>query len=69
MLSHGVLIQDVNPTGGSPDLTVTLTKSGLLGLLGGGGLTGPETEGDTGVVASPLGVLDPPRGDFPIVIP
>ena len=65
MLSHGVLVQDVDPMGGPPDVTVTLTKAGLVGLMGGGGLTGLETEGDTGVVASLLGVLDPP----PIVTP
>jgi alkyl sulfatase BDS1-like metallo-beta-lactamase superfamily hydrolase len=68
-LSHAVLIQDVDPTAGTSDLTVTLTKAGLLGLLGGGGLAGLRTEGDTGVVASLLGVLDPPRGDLPIVTP
>ncbi len=68
-LNHGVLIQHVDPTGGAVDLTVTLTKSDLLGLLTGRGLDDLRTEGDTGVVATLLGVLDPPRGSFPIVTP
>ena len=68
-LTNGVLIQDVDPRHGAVDLTVTLTKPGLLGLLGGGGLDGVLTEGDTGVVTALLGVLDPPRRSFPIVTP
>ncbi len=68
-LVHGVLVQDVDPAGGAVDLTVTLTKVGLLGVLGGAGLVGVQTEGDTGVLASLLGVLDPPRPSFPIVTP
>ncbi len=68
-LSNGVLIQDVDPRDGTADLTVTLTKPGLLGLLGGGGLDGVQAEGDTGVAAALLGVLDPPRRSFPIVTP
>jgi alkyl sulfatase BDS1-like metallo-beta-lactamase superfamily hydrolase len=68
-LSNGVLIQDVDPAHGRADLTVTLTKPELLALLGGGGLTGVQTEGDAGVVARLLGVLDPVSGDFAIVTP
>jgi alkyl sulfatase BDS1-like metallo-beta-lactamase superfamily hydrolase len=68
-LSNGVLIQDIDPRHGTADLTVTLTKPGLLGLLGGGGLGDLTTEGDTGVVTTLLGVLDPPRGSFAIVTP
>ncbi len=69
-LSHGVLIQAVDPKHGVADLTVTLTQGDLLGLLvGGRGLADLPTEGDTGVVATLLGVLDPPRGSFPIVTP
>jgi alkyl sulfatase BDS1-like metallo-beta-lactamase superfamily hydrolase len=68
-LSNGVLIQDVDPAHGTADLSVTLTKPGLLGLLGGAGLAGLATEGDTGVLARLLGVLDPLRGEFAIVTP
>ena len=68
-LSHGVLIQDVDPRHGSADLTVTLSKADLLGLFTGRGLGDLSTEGDTGVVATLLGVLDPPRGSFAIVTP
>ena len=69
-LRHGVLIQDVDPTRGFADLTVTLTKSDLLGLLGGArGLEGFSIEGDPAVVATLLGVLDPPTPGFAIVTP
>jgi alkyl sulfatase BDS1-like metallo-beta-lactamase superfamily hydrolase len=61
-LINGVLIQDVDPKAGGADLTLTLTKAQLLGLLGGGGLDGIATDGDTGVVARLLAVLDPPTG-------
>jgi alkyl sulfatase BDS1-like metallo-beta-lactamase superfamily hydrolase len=66
-LSNGVLIQDIDPAHGAADLTVTLTKPQLLGLLAGGGLDNLQTDGDTGVVARLLGVLDPVSGDFAIV--
>ena len=69
-LRHGVLIQDVDPKQGTADLTLTLTKSDLLGLLGGTrGLEGLSTEGDPAVVATLLGVLDPPTPGFAIVTP
>jgi hypothetical protein len=49
---------------------VTLTKPDLLGLLGGArGLDGLSTEGDASVVATLLGVLDPPTPGFAIVTP
>jgi alkyl sulfatase BDS1-like metallo-beta-lactamase superfamily hydrolase len=66
-LSNGVLIQDIDPAHGAADLTVTLTKPKLLGLLVGAGLDDLQTEGDTGVVARLLGVLDPVSGNFAIV--
>ena len=68
-LTNGVLIQVVDPKAGTADLTLTLTKLQLLGLLGGGGLDGITTDGDTGVVARLLAVLDPPNPGFPIVTP
>jgi alkyl sulfatase BDS1-like metallo-beta-lactamase superfamily hydrolase len=66
-LSNGVLIQGIDPVHGAADLTVTLTKPKLLGLLAGGDLEGLQTEGDMGVVARLLGVLDPVSGNFAIV--
>ena len=54
---------------GDVDLTVTLTKAQLLGLLGGGGLDGIDTAGDAGCLQPLLGVLDRPGPDFPIVTP
>ena len=69
-LTNGVLIQDVDPKAGTADLTLTLTKPQLLGLLGGAvRLDGLTTDGDTGVVAKLLSFLDPVSGDFPIVTP
>ena len=68
-LTNGVLIQDADPAHRTADLSVTLTKPGLLALLGGGGLAGLVTEGDTGVLTRLLGVLDPVHGDFAIVTP
>ncbi len=66
-LTNGVLIQDVGPRSGTADLTLTLTKAQLLGLLGGGGLDGIETAGDAGVLGRLLAVLDPAGAAFPIV--
>ncbi len=58
------------PEGGDVDLTVTLTKAQLLGLLGGViTLDAVTTDGDTAVVAKLLSFLDPVSGDFPIVTP
>jgi alkyl sulfatase BDS1-like metallo-beta-lactamase superfamily hydrolase len=68
-LTNGVLIQDVDPRSGSADLTLTLTKSQLLGLLGGAALDGITTTGDVSVLHTVLGVLDPSRPGFAIVTP
>ncbi|MET0146284.1 MAG: alkyl sulfatase dimerization domain-containing protein [Ilumatobacteraceae bacterium] len=68
-LTNGVLIQDVDPRSGSADLTLSLTKSQLLGLLGGAALDGITTTGDVSVLQTVLGVLDPSRPGFAIVTP
>ncbi len=69
-LSNGVLIQTENPrSAGDVDLTVTLTKAQLLGLLGGSGLDGIEHTGDASVLQRLLGLLDSPDLAFPIVTP
>ncbi|MET0459096.1 MAG: alkyl sulfatase dimerization domain-containing protein [Ilumatobacteraceae bacterium] len=68
-LTNGVLIQDVDPRSGSADLTLTLTKSQLLGLLGGASLDGITTAGDASVLETMLSVLDPGQPGFAIVTP
>ncbi len=69
-LSNGALIPTVNPkTDVKADLTLTLTKPQLLGLLGGGGLDGIELAGDPAALTRLLGVLDEPDPAFPIVTP
>ena len=69
-LSNGVLIQGVDPDDDGVDLTLTLTKPQLLGLLSLQiGLDQIQTAGDLGAVERLLGVIDPPRPSFPIVTP
>ena len=68
-LSNGALIHWPGGGQGEADLTLTLTKPGLLGLLAGGGLAGVETAGDTGVIQRLLGLLDSPDPGFAIVTP
>jgi alkyl sulfatase BDS1-like metallo-beta-lactamase superfamily hydrolase len=69
-LTNGVLIQHLDPADGSTDLTVTLTKPQLIGLLtGAGGLDGIATDGDLGVVQRLLAVIEAPTPGFAIVTP
>jgi alkyl sulfatase BDS1-like metallo-beta-lactamase superfamily hydrolase len=69
-LSNGALIQTENPrTTATADLTLTLTKAQLLGLLGGHGLAGIEHTGDPAVLGRLLGLLDTPNVAFSIVTP
>ncbi|GAA3560192.1 alkyl/aryl-sulfatase [Streptomyces osmaniensis] len=68
-LSNGALIHHPDPKDTRADLTLTLTKPQLLGLLGGRGLDGIEHEGDVGVLTRLLGLLDEPDPDFAIVTP
>jgi alkyl sulfatase BDS1-like metallo-beta-lactamase superfamily hydrolase len=51
------------------DLTLTLTRPQMLGVLVGGGLDGIGTEGDLGVVGRLLSVVESPDRNFPIVTP
>ena len=67
-LSNGVLIQDVDPAA-EADLTLTLTKPQLLGLLGGAGLGGIATDGDTSLLQRLLSFLDELTPSFAIVTP
>jgi alkyl sulfatase BDS1-like metallo-beta-lactamase superfamily hydrolase len=68
-LSNGALIHWPGGGQGEADLTVTLTKPALLGLLAGGGLAGVQTAGDAGVIQRLLSLLDQPDPGFPIVTP
>jgi alkyl sulfatase BDS1-like metallo-beta-lactamase superfamily hydrolase len=70
-LSNGALIQTDDPrTSVDADLTLTLTKPQLLGLLAAGtGLEGIEHTGDPGVLSRLTGLLDTPDPAFPIVTP
>jgi alkyl sulfatase BDS1-like metallo-beta-lactamase superfamily hydrolase len=69
-LSNGALIPAVNPrTRVKADLTLTLTKPQLLGVLTGHGLDGIEHTGDPAVLNRLLAVLDAPDPAFPIVTP
>lgn len=68
-LRNGVLIQQENPPGGHRDLSLTLTKPELLGMLTGRGLNGIAHEGDPDAVKKLLSVLDEPDPSFAIVTP
>ncbi|MEV0374491.1 alkyl sulfatase dimerization domain-containing protein [Streptomyces sp. NPDC050636] len=52
-----------------PDLTLTLTKPQLLGLLAGRGTAGVTQEGEAGALNELLGLLTTPDPGFPIVTP
>ena len=68
-LSNGALIHWADPDPGGADLTLTLTKSQLLGMLAGNGLDGIQAAGDLDVLQRLLGLLDTPDPGFAIVTP
>ncbi|SLH07568.1 Beta-lactamase-like [Mycobacteroides abscessus subsp. abscessus] len=57
------------PLRGDVDLTLTLSKPQLLGVLSGGGLDGVYIDGDPALLARLIEVLDRPDPRFPIVTP
>ena len=62
-LSNGALIQTENPRAQAPaDLTLTLTKAQLLGLLAGHGLDGIEHTGDPAVLTALMACWTPRPG-------
>jgi alkyl sulfatase BDS1-like metallo-beta-lactamase superfamily hydrolase len=67
-LSNGVLIQEEDPTA-EADLTLTLTKPEFLVMLGGAGLGGITTDGDTSLLQRLLSFLDELTPSFAIVTP
>ncbi|MFE3542475.1 alkyl/aryl-sulfatase [Nocardia sp. NPDC059177] len=69
-LSNGVLIRTVDPRSKADiDLTLTLTKAQLLGVLAGKGIDGIDHTGDPAVLQRLFGLLDTPDPNFPVVTP
>ena len=68
-LSNGALIHFPTTVHEEADLTVTLTKTQLIGLLLQGQTDGVEMSGDPGVLATLVGLLDTPDPDFAVVTP
>jgi alkyl sulfatase BDS1-like metallo-beta-lactamase superfamily hydrolase len=69
-LSNGALIQTENPRSqAAADLTLTLSKPQLLGLLAGNGMDGIEHTGDPAALSKLIGLLDTPDPAFPIITP
>ncbi|WP_327146049.1 alkyl/aryl-sulfatase [Nocardia sp. NBC_01327] len=67
-LTHRTATADA-PHHGEANLTLSMTKPQLLGVLAGKGLDGVGVEGDPSVLATLVGVLDTPDIDFAIVTP
>lgn len=69
-LSNGALIQTETPaTEAAADLTLTLTKPQLLGLLAGRGLDGIGHTGDPAALSKLIGLLGTPDPAFPLITP
>jgi len=68
-LRNGVLTHRVTEGEEGADLTLTLTKLQMVGMLTGKGFDQIGHEGDLGAIGRLIGVLDAPDGDFPIVTP
>jgi hypothetical protein len=61
-------IDGTAPTG-DPDLTLSMTKPALLGLLAGQGLDGTTQDGDRNTLHRLLALLDEPDPSFAVVTP
>ncbi|MFF7589323.1 alkyl/aryl-sulfatase [Kitasatospora purpeofusca] len=72
-LRNGALTHRAAPLGSAPevpsDLTLTLTKPQLLGLLAGQGLDGVRSEGDPAVLGRLFSYVSEPDKSFAIVTP
>ncbi|MEV4894797.1 alkyl sulfatase dimerization domain-containing protein [Nonomuraea sp. NPDC055795] len=68
-LANGVLVQTHQDDGISADLTLTLTKPQLLGMIATHSHDGVRSEGDPQALITLLGLLDTPDRDFNIVTP
>ncbi|WP_435112212.1 alkyl/aryl-sulfatase [Nocardiopsis synnemataformans] len=54
---------------GDADLTLTLTKPLLMGMLAGKGADGVQSTGDLGVLGKLMGVLEEPDPNFAVITP
>ena len=68
-LSNGALVHWPDPAAGSVDLTLTLTRPQLLGLLAGQDVNGVTADGDPEILQRLTGLLDGPDPAFAIVTP
>jgi alkyl sulfatase BDS1-like metallo-beta-lactamase superfamily hydrolase len=68
-LSNGALVRWPDPGPDDADLSLTLSKPQLLGMLAGKGLDGIDTTGNPAVLRRRLGLLDEPDPEFAIVTP
>jgi alkyl sulfatase BDS1-like metallo-beta-lactamase superfamily hydrolase len=68
-LCNGALIHHPTTRQDPADLTITLTKLGLLKLMATRSLDGLETSGDPQTWTRILALTDRPDPDFPIVTP
>jgi len=68
-LSNGVLIHYPTRREQQADLTLTLTRAQLAGLLTSGSLDGVSASGDRSVLATLLSLTDQPDPDFAVVTP
>jgi len=68
-LSNGALIHFPTTLREDADLSVTLTKAQLIGLLAEGRSDGVDMSGDAGVLATLIGLIDSPDPDFAVVTP
>ena len=68
-LSNGALIHFPTTVAEDADLTVTLTKPQLVGLLLAGQTEGVEMSGDPATLTTLDGLIDRPEPDFAVVTP
>ncbi|GAA3220723.1 alkyl/aryl-sulfatase [Actinocorallia longicatena] len=68
-LGNGVLVQTRAHDGTAADLSLTLTKPQLLGLVATGDLAGIQADGDRQALATLIGLLDEGDRSFDIVTP
>ncbi|MEU4701533.1 alkyl/aryl-sulfatase [Nonomuraea dietziae] len=69
ILANGVLTQTRSRAGAPADLTVTLTKPQLLGLMASQNFDGIQMDGDRQALETLIGLLDDGDRDFDIVTP
>lgn len=68
-LSNGALVHYPTSTTADADVSIALTRTGLLGLLTAGKTDGATIDGDASVLPKLIGLLDEPNPVFPVVIP